>query len=205
VRVVILSANGDGSIFLSPAGWQPFLMEPVLSYGKGSGVAMEESAVMIRNGGVTITVRDAGTDLRLELLGYFILDRSVGSGEKGEPGEQGPAGPPGPAGVPGYPGFPGFPGPPGAPGPVGVTGQPGANGVGTACISPVTTLPGGVGLVSTTIINDCVFKDSVVIATYVNGSAGAPLSSITTCHTIEITGSPGQQFRYVVIGGSDCT
>ncbi|HEU4889574.1 MAG TPA: hypothetical protein VFV49_16940 [Thermoanaerobaculia bacterium] len=123
VRIYVKQPDGDGTVYLAPASWAPFGGLPVLPFHKGDAI-VEEGAVMIRGGGFTLSSFGAGTDLTVDLLGYFVEDPD-GQGPQGEPG---PAGPQGPKGDQGLTGAQGEIGPMGPQGPKGDQGLTGAQG-----------------------------------------------------------------------------
>jgi hypothetical protein len=129
LRIYVQGAVGDGTIYVSPAAWIPAAGLPVLKFHQGDSV-VEETAMMIRGGGFSMASFGAGTDVTVDLLGYFIADPD-GSGPQGEIGPAGPQGPPGLQGDPGPQGEPGTAGAQGQIGPAGPQGpkgDPGAAG-----------------------------------------------------------------------------
>jgi hypothetical protein len=131
-RVYVVSADGDGTIYLAPRTWAPASGLPILAFKKGDSV-VEEGAMMVRGGGFTLSSFGAGTDVVVDLLGYFIEDPDghgpVGpQGPAGLQGEAGPAGAQGPQGDQGVAGAQGPVGPIGPVGPQGPQGDPGIAG-----------------------------------------------------------------------------
>ena len=133
VRVYVRQPDGDGTVYLAPAAWAPTAGLPILAYHKGDAV-VEEGAMMIRGGGFTLSSFGAGTDLTVDLLGYFLGDPDAAGpqGEQGPAGPQGstgPIGPAGPQGPKGDPGLQGIQGETGPIGPQGLKGDPGIQGI----------------------------------------------------------------------------
>jgi hypothetical protein len=137
VRVTVFNGDGDGTIYLAPSNWAAVSGLPVLRF-KQNETAVEEGGVMLANGSFTALSWNAGADLQIEVLGYFLEDKlqeqamaGGPKGDKGDPGPAGPAGEPGAIGAQG-PAGPigpqGLPGDPGAAGAVGATGPQGAIG-----------------------------------------------------------------------------
>ncbi|HEY6843099.1 MAG TPA: hypothetical protein VI391_02950, partial [Thermoanaerobaculia bacterium] len=77
VRVNISNATGDGTVYLTPLGWGEFAGTPVIGYLKGDTNIGEESAVMVRNSGIIVGALNGGTDLTVELLGFFVEDKTT--------------------------------------------------------------------------------------------------------------------------------
>ena len=135
VRIYVKQPDGDGTMYLAPASWAAASGLPILAYQKGDAV-VEEGAMMIRGGGFTLASFGAGTDVTVDLLGYFLEDPDGAGpqGPKGDPGvagaqgEIGPVGPQGPKGDPGVAGAQGEIGPIGPQGPKGDQGIAGAQG-----------------------------------------------------------------------------
>ena len=127
VRIYLKQPDGDGTVFLTPASWVPASGFPLLPFHKGDAI-MEEGAVMIRGGGFTLSTFGAGTDLTLDLLGYFVEDPD-GQGPQGKPGPAGPQGEIGPMGPQGLKGDQGLTGAQGEAGPVGPQGPKGDQGL----------------------------------------------------------------------------
>ena len=127
VRIYVKQPDGDGTIYLSPASWSPTSGLPILPYQKGEAL-VEEGAMMIAGGGFTLTSLGAGTDLTVDLLGYFLEDPD-GAGPQGEEGPAGPQGEVGPIGPQGPKGDPGVAGAQGEVGPIGPQGPKGDPGV----------------------------------------------------------------------------
>ncbi|HEX7828598.1 MAG TPA: hypothetical protein VF787_03045 [Thermoanaerobaculia bacterium] len=122
-RVYVQSPDGDGSIYLTPAAWPPAAGMPILEF-HGEDAVIEEGAVMTRGAGFSLASIGAGTDVVVDLLGYFIEDPDG----QGPQGEQGLTGPQGPKGEPGVAGAQGEVGPMGPQGPKGDQGVAGAQG-----------------------------------------------------------------------------
>jgi hypothetical protein len=122
-RVSVKDADGHGTIYLAPGTWQPTSGMPALEFHQGD-VVLEESATMLRAGGFKMMSSGAGTNIVVDLLGYFIPDPD-GAGLQGEPG---PAGPQGAIGPTGPQGSQGAAGPIGPQGEVGLTGPQGLQG-----------------------------------------------------------------------------
>ena len=132
VRINVKEADGDGTIYLGSGAWWPNASLPVLAFHKDDSL-VEESAMMVRSGGFSLMSSGAGTDVVVDLLGYFIADPN-GAGPQGEAGPQGPAGlqgevgPAGPQGPQGLQGESGLMGPQGPQGLQGETGPQGLQG-----------------------------------------------------------------------------
>jgi len=127
VRIYVKQPDGDGTVYLTPASWVPAGGMPILPFHKGDAI-VEEGAVMIRGGGFTLSAFGAGTDLTVDLLGYFVEDPN-GQGLKGEPGPAGPQGAIGPMGPQGSKGDQGLTGAQGEAGPMGPQGPKGDQGL----------------------------------------------------------------------------
>jgi hypothetical protein len=141
VRINVKEPDGDGTVYLAPASWAPAAGLPILTFHKGDAV-VEEGAMRIRGGGISLGSFGAGADQTVDLLGYFVEDPD-GRGPQGEQGpagpqgiqgplgEIGPIGPQGPKGEQGLTGVQGVPGPVGPTGPqgdLGPVGPPGPRG-----------------------------------------------------------------------------
>jgi hypothetical protein len=151
VRIYVKQPDGDGTVYLAPRSWAPAGGLPILAFHKGDAV-VEEGAMMIRGGGFTLSSFGAGTDLVVDLLGYFLEDPD-GAGPQGEQGPAGPQGAQGVAGPQGLKGDAGLPGPQGEIGPAGPQGPTGDQGVAGAQgeVGPIgpqgpTGLQGPIGL-----------------------------------------------------------
>ena len=125
-RIHVSAADGDGTIYVAPRTWAPAAGLPILAFRQGDS-RMEEGAMMIRAGGFALSSLGAGTDVVIELLGYFIADPD-GRGVQGEQGPQGAMGPMGPEGPKGEQGLTGPQGPAGEQGLTGADGAIGPTG-----------------------------------------------------------------------------
>ncbi|HEX2833066.1 MAG TPA: hypothetical protein VHW00_08625 [Thermoanaerobaculia bacterium] len=133
-RVYTRDGTGDGTIYLTPGDWAPLQGYPAIQFHKDAELRIEETAIMLR-GGIQIHAFNAGANVVLELLGYFLPDLTVArGGPKGDTGPAGPRGltgeigPAGPQGEPGLTGPQGLKGDTGAQGPQGLKGDIGAQG-----------------------------------------------------------------------------
>lgn len=134
VAVRVTTSNGQGTGRLNafnPEHWNPTRM-PITDFTPEAG-KIDEAGVMVGSGMIGIESQNAGTDLVLEVLGYFIEDPSA-TGPAGPAGAAGPTGPQGPQGLQGEQGVAGAQGevgpigPTGAQGPQGEAGATGATG-----------------------------------------------------------------------------
>jgi hypothetical protein len=132
MRIRVFEADGDGTIYVSPSSWAAIAGLPVIVF-QAEDVArdkplIEETAMMIRgSGGFHLASAGAGSNLTVDILGYFIADPD-GAGPQGEMGPPGPTGPQGDPGPVGLQGEIGPLGPTGPQGPPGVTGEIGPIG-----------------------------------------------------------------------------
>ena len=124
-RVRVTDGTGEGTIYLAPATFEPQRGYPVLNFHALEN-AMEESAVMNRSG-IQVYAHQAGANVVVELLGYFLPDPDMS--KVGAPGPAGPQGEPGPQGLPGEPGLQGLQGEPGLQGERGPQGEQGPQGI----------------------------------------------------------------------------
>jgi hypothetical protein len=90
--------------------------------------SMNEASVVLRDHMFTLTARDGGADLQVDIIGYFITDPYL-NGAKGDKGDTGAAGPAGPAGPQGERGLQGDKGDQGSQGLQGDKGERGEKGL----------------------------------------------------------------------------
>jgi hypothetical protein len=130
LRLTVKEPAGDGILYLAPSTWYAAAGLPVLAFHQGDAV-MEESAMMLKGESFQILSASAGTDLVVDVLGYFIEDPDGAGkpGAQGETGPMGPSGPAGPQGLQGLTGAQGEVGPTGAQGPIGPVGPTGPQGL----------------------------------------------------------------------------
>jgi len=126
-RVWRVGAWSDGTVmWVTPgSGSAPDKMSKVV-LREGEATAAE-ATFLLRNQMFTITSQVGGSDLMVDVIGYFLPD-PWGRGEKGDKGDTGAAGPQGPAGAQGLQGEKGERGADGAQGLKGDKGNDGAQG-----------------------------------------------------------------------------
>ncbi len=131
VRVTVLNADGEGTIYLAPSSWAAVAGLPAVQFKQGQ-TAVEEAGVMLSAGAFVAQSWNACSDLQIEILGYFLEDalqkQAMAGGPKGDKGDAGPIGPTGEPGAIGPQGPQGDQGATGAQGPQGPIGPQGPAG-----------------------------------------------------------------------------
>lgn len=116
INVTVVNPVGTGWISLWPGG-DPVPTQPTsrLNYAAGEVVANTTVEPLGASGDITVYSR-VGTDVVLDVAGYFDEGAAGPPGPEGPQGQPGPVGPTGPVGPAGPGGPPGPEGPPGSPG-----------------------------------------------------------------------------------------
>jgi len=128
VRVTASNADGDGTFYFAPSSWTAVAGLPLVEIKQGQ-TTVEEGGVMLANGSFIVLAWNAGADVQIDVLGYFLEDKLQKAAMAGGPkGDKGDAGEPGAIGPQGAPGAGGPTGPQGEQGPAGAIGPQGPVG-----------------------------------------------------------------------------